>query len=104
MLRSMCGIRPDERVGSAAVCEKLGISELGNVIAKRCLRWFGHVERSNGWINQCQKVVVEGPARRGRYQDMFINLWSKNGHLFQMVLLNFGSNYQLNQKSYPALP
>ena len=64
MLRSMCGIRPDERVGSAAVCEKLGISELGNAIAKRRLRWFGHVERSSGWINQCQKVVVEGPARR----------------------------------------
>ena len=69
MLRSMCGIRPDERVGSAAVCEKLGISELDNAIAKRRLRWFGHVERSSGWINQCQKVVVEGPARRGRYHS-----------------------------------
>ena len=60
----MCGIRPEERVGSAAVCEKLGMSVLGNVIAKRRLRWFGHVERSSGWINQCHKLVVKGPARR----------------------------------------
>ena len=65
----MCGIRPDERIGSAAVCEKLGISELDNAIVKRRLRWFGHVERSSGWINQCQKVVVEGPSRRGRYHS-----------------------------------
>ena len=69
MLRYFSGIRLDERVGSAAVCEKLGIIELGNVNAKRHLRWFGHVERSSGWINQCQKVVVEGPSRRGRYHS-----------------------------------
>ena len=66
MLRSMCGIRPDGRVGSATMCEKLGISELDDTMSQKRLRWFGHVARSIDWINQCHEIEVEGPSRRGR--------------------------------------
>ena len=63
----MCGIRPEERVGSAAMCEKLGIPKLGDKMSQKRLRWYGHVARSNDWINQCRQIEVEGPSRRGRY-------------------------------------
>ena len=71
MLWSMRGIRPDERVGSAVMCEKLGISGLGDKMSQKHLRWYGHVARSNDWINQCRKIKVEGSSRRGRY-----NIWN----------------------------
>ena len=67
MLRSMCGIRPEERVGSAAMCEKLGIPKLGDKMSQKRLRWYGHVARSNDWINQCRQIEVERSSRRGRY-------------------------------------
>ena len=63
----MCGIRLDERVGSAMMCEKLGISELGDKMSQRRLRWYGHVARSSDWINQCREIEDEGPSRRWRY-------------------------------------
>ena len=44
-----------------------GISELGDKMSQKRLRWYGHVARSNDWINQCREIEVEGPSRRGRY-------------------------------------
>ena len=46
------------------MCEKLGISELGDTMSQKRLRWYGHVARSSDWINQCREVEVEGPSRR----------------------------------------
>ena len=48
------------RVGSAAICEKLGISEMDDKMSQKRLCWYGHVARSNYWINQCREIEVEG--------------------------------------------
>ena len=69
LLRSMCGTTPDERVGSAAMCEKLGIPKLGDKMSQKRLRWYGHVAESSDWINQCE-IEVKGPSRRGT--DIFL--------------------------------
>ena len=50
-------------MGSAAMCEKLGISELGDKMSQGRLRWYGHMARSSGWIKggggvQGQKVML----------------------------------------------
>ena len=30
------------------------------------LRWFGHVERSTGWISKVRKLEVDAQKKRGR--------------------------------------
>ena len=49
------------------VCEKLCISELGETMSQKRLRWYGHVARSNDRINQYCEIEVDGPSRRERY-------------------------------------
>ena len=67
MLRRICRVRPNERVGSAEMCRKLGIGELRPAISQRRLRWFGHVKRSSAWINRCQEIPIVGTRKRGRF-------------------------------------
>ena len=35
-------------------------------LRSRCLRWFGYVSRSDGWINQCHNLDVRGKRGKGR--------------------------------------
>ena len=65
MLRIICPVRPNERVGSAKICRKLGIGGLRPAISQRRLKWFGHVKRSSAWINRCQEILIEATRKRG---------------------------------------
>ena len=67
ILRVICRVRPDERVGGVEVCSKLGIGELKPAISQRRLRWFEHVKRSSDWINRCQEIPIERTRKRGRF-------------------------------------
>ena len=57
MLRRMCGIRLEDRLGvdGAVMCEKLGISELVDKICQKRLRWYSSMvmwlEAVTGSIN-----------------------------------------------------
>ena len=47
--------------------EKFNIAPLGNMLRANRLSWYGHVERSSGWINRCRSIKVprtKGPDPR----------------------------------------
>ena len=53
MIRWICNVRAKDEVSSDSLhslLTKLGIQDLDVVLRTSRMRWFGHVERSTGWI------------------------------------------------------
>ena len=50
MIRWICNVRAKNEVSSDSLLTKLGIQDLDEVLHTSRMRWFGHVERSTGWI------------------------------------------------------
>ena len=66
MIRLLCHVKPDEvsKVRSRDLLEKVGLqSDLDLVLREWWLRWYGHVEWSNGAIKSTRDLSLEG--RRG---------------------------------------
>ena len=61
----------------------LGIEDLSLIIRRSRLRWFGHVERSEGWINRVRKMKVvsnKGPGRpKKTWKECVQNDWVVTG-------------------------
>ena len=66
MLRWICGVKTSDRVSVESLYQRLGIAPLTTMLRARRLRWFGHVSRSDGWINQCRSLNVSGKRSKGR--------------------------------------
>ena len=56
MLRCVCGVGPEDRVGGAVMCGRLGMSELGDSMSQGRLCWCGHVTGGCDWIAQCHGI------------------------------------------------
>ena len=56
MIRWICNVRAKDEVSSDSLLTKLGIQDLDVVLRTSRMRWFGHVERSTGWIAEVRKL------------------------------------------------
>ena len=65
MVRWICGVGPLDETPYEVLCAKLGIQEVTVDLRIRRLRWYGHVIRSTGGINQVASLNIPGPGRRG---------------------------------------
>ena len=66
MIRWICNVRAKDEVSSDSLLTKLGIQDLDVVLCTSRMRWFGHVERSTGWIAEVRKLNVVAQKRSGR--------------------------------------
>ena len=66
MIRWICNVRAKDEVSSDSLLTKLGIQDLDVVLHTTRMRWFGHVERSIGWIAEVRKLNVVAQKRSGR--------------------------------------
>ena len=66
MIRWICNVRAKDEVSSDSLLTKLGIQDLDEVLRTSRMRWFGHVERSTGWIAEVRKLNVVAQKRSGR--------------------------------------
>ena len=73
MIRWICNVRAKDEVSSDSRLTKLGIQTpfsqslgLDVVLRTSRMRWFGHVERSTGWIAEVRKLNVVAQKRSGR--------------------------------------
>ena len=66
MMRWMCKVRPEDDISSDAVLSMLGTEDLSSIIRRARLCWFGHVERSEGWINRVRKLKIQSKKGPGR--------------------------------------
>ena len=61
MIRWICNVE----VSSDSLLTKIGIQDLDVVLRTSRMRWFGHVERSTGWIAEVRKLNVVTQKRSG---------------------------------------
>ena len=66
MICWICNVRAKGEVSSDSLLTKLGIQDLDVVLRTSRMRWFGHVERSTGWIAEVRKLNVVAQKRSGR--------------------------------------
>ena len=62
----ICNVKAKDEVSSDSLLTKLGIQDLDVVLRTCRMRWFGHVERSAGWISEVRKLNVVAQKRSGR--------------------------------------
>ena len=66
MIRWICNVRAMDEVSSNSLLTKLCIQDLDVLLCTSRMRWFGHVERSTGWIAEVGKLNVVAQKRSGR--------------------------------------
>ena len=66
MIRWICNFKAKDEVSSDSLLTKLGIQDSDVVLRTGRMRWFGHVERSTGWISEVRKLNVVAQKRSGR--------------------------------------
>ena len=69
MLHWICNVRAKDEVSSDSLLTKLGIQDLDVVLRTSRIRWFGHVERSIGWIAEVRKLNAVAQKRSGRPRE-----------------------------------
>ena len=72
MIRQTCNVRPQDVITrSNELLARLGIEDLDLILKERRLRWYGHMERSNGAVKQPftyrlrESVGLGGPRWHG---------------------------------------
>ena len=70
MIRQICNVRLQDVVttGSSELLVGLGIEDLDLILKERRLRWYGHVECSNGAVKTAFHIQVEGKRGPGRHK------------------------------------
>ena len=68
MTRQICNVRPQDIVTTRSneLLVRLGIEDLDLILKERRLRWYGHVERSNGAIKTAFDIQVDAKHGPGR--------------------------------------
>ena len=68
MIRQICNVRPQDIVTTRSneLLVWLGIEDLDLILKERRLRWYGHVERSNGVVKTAFDIQVDGKCGPGR--------------------------------------
>ena len=68
MIRQICNVRPQDTVTTRSneLFARLGIEYPDLILKERRLRWYGHVERSNGAVKTAFHIQVEGKRGPGR--------------------------------------
>jgi len=88
MLRWMLRVKADDDVSLAEMYSRLNLQPLESRLRSNRLRWYGHVQRSDGWIKRCTEIVVDGSQGKGRPRKSWkeavnddLHLWKVNPEL-----------------------
>ena len=68
LIRQICNVRPQKIVTTTSneLLVRFGIEDLDLILKERWLRWYGHVERSNGAVKTAFDIQVDGKRGPGR--------------------------------------
>ena len=70
MIRQICNVKPQDTatIRSTELLAWLGIEDLGLRLKERRLRWYGHVECSNGAVKTAFEIQVGGKRGPERHK------------------------------------
>ena len=68
MIRQICDIKPQDtaNIRSTELLERLGIEDLDLILKETRLRWYGHMECSNGAVKTAFDIQINGKLGPGR--------------------------------------
>ena len=68
MVRWMCQVTLRDRKSSEELRDRLGITNIVDMLRQKRLRWYGHVERMDEEdpVNRCRSLEVGGVRSKGR--------------------------------------
>ena len=76
MIRWICSVKAKDEVSSDSLLTKHDIQDLDVLLHTSKMRWFGHVERSTGWISEVCKLNVVAQKRSGRPRKIWDEVMS----------------------------
>ena len=88
MIHWICNVRAKDEVSSDSLLTKLGIQDLDVVLRTSRMRWFGHVERSAGWIAEVRKLNVVAQKRSAQSDQSLqcaLNGWLWTQYFFMQT-------------------
>ena len=86
MIRWMLNVRLEQHISSDTLLARLGIVSIEVIARRNRLCWFGHVARSNDWINKVTTFDVGGRAARGRPKKTWREVISEDRRAWRMEL------------------
>ena len=68
MIRQICNVEPQDTatIRSTELLARLSIEDLNPILKERGLRWYRHVERSNGAVKTAFDIQINGKRGPGR--------------------------------------
>ena len=68
MIRQICNVKPQDTatIRLTELLAQLGIEDLDLILIERRLRWYGHVECSNGAVKTAFDIQADGKRGPGR--------------------------------------
>ena len=90
MIRLICNFRPQDIVTTRSneLLVRLGIEDLDLILKERRLRWYGHVERSNGAVKTAFDIQVDGKCGPGRPKMTWKQLTERDCREWKLSAIN----------------
>ena len=90
MIGQICNVRPQDVVTTRSneLLAKLGNEDLDIILKERRLRWYGHVERSNGAVKTAFHIQVEGKHGPGRRKMAWKQLTDRDCREWKLSAIN----------------
>ena len=90
MIRQIGNVRLQDMVTTRSneLLVRLGIEDLDLILKERRLRWYGHVEHSNGAVKTALHIQVEGKRGRGRPKMTWKQLTERDCREWKLLAIN----------------
>ena len=90
MIRQICNVRPQDIVTTRfnELLMRLGIEDLDLILKERRLRWYGHVECSNGAVKTAFHIQVDGKRGPGRPKMTWKQLTERDCREWKLSAIN----------------
>ena len=90
MIRQICNVRPQDIVTTRSdeLLVRLGIEDLDLILKERRLRWYGHVECSNGAIKTAFDIQVNGKRGPGKPKTIWKQLTERDIREWKLSAIN----------------
>ena len=90
MISHICNVRPQDIVTTRSneLLVWLGIENLDLILKERKLRWYGHVECSNGAVKTAFDIQVDGKCGPGRLKMTWKQLIERDCRVWKLSAIN----------------
>ena len=90
IIRQICNVRPQDIVTTRSneLLVRLGIKDLDLILKERRLRWYGHVERSNGAVKTAFDIQADGKLGPGRPKMTWKQLTERDCREWKLSAIN----------------